>query len=121
MDSVFLILGEENTPFILENLEKTGLYIVFVQLTASDISRLRGMGEKSPVGAEEGVVAEFAFDGGGGAVAGEDAGGGGQGFEAVEGLFDVGDVAAGQVGAADAVGEENVAAEEGVLGFEIEG
>lgn len=112
MGSVVFVLGEMNTPFILEKMEKTGLYIVFVQVFVDG---------KSPVGAQEGIVAEFAFDGGGGAVAGEDVGGGGQGFEAGEGMFDVGDIAAGEVSAADAAGEENVAAEEDVLGFEMEG
>lgn len=65
---------------------------------------------------EEGVGLAFFADGGGGAVAGEDAGDVGKGEEAVvDGAEELAGVAAGEVGAADGVGEEGVTGEEEVV------
>ncbi len=63
----------------------------------------------------------FFADGGGAAVAGEDAGGVGEGEEAVvDGAEELFGVAAGEVGAADGVGEEGVSGEEEVVVGEVE-
>ena len=70
---------------------------------------------------EEGVGLAFFADGGGGAVAGEDAGGVGEGEEArVNGIEELPGVAAGEVGAADGAGEEGVSGEEEVVVREVE-
>ncbi len=56
----------------------------------------------------------FVSDGGGWAVAREDAGGGGEGEEVLSyGLEEGGGVAGGEVGSADGLGEEGVTGEDG--------
>ena len=70
---------------------------------------------------EEGIGLALFADGGGGAVTGEHAGCFGEGEEAVvDGAEDLLGVAAGEVGAADGVGEEGVSGEEEVVLGEVE-
>lgn len=67
-------------------------------------------------GTKEGVGGEFALDGGGCSVAGEDGVIGRQGDEPAKGLFHDGFIAAGEVGATDGAHEDKVAGEDAFVG-----